>query len=148
VKPNDDVRFGNMAVLHQTRIPGGKTMTVYVPKSLLSESAAQAAARLKKVQDQLSSAQSRLMAGDYARQKGMQETRLEDLEAAFESGPERGTAAAGRRLEQYRARMAEWDREHGKMWEALKTEISAFKAEQEQLERYLADYVGLRVELA
>jgi chromosome segregation ATPase len=123
-------------------------MTVYIPKSLLSESAAQTAARLKKVQDQLSSAQGQLTTGDYARQKGMQETRLEDLEAAFESGPERGTAAAQRRLEQYRARMAEWDREHGQTWEALKTEISALKAEQEQLERYFADYVGLRVELA
>jgi hypothetical protein len=123
-------------------------MTIYIPKSLLSESAASAAARLKAVRDQLSSAQGRLMAGDYARQKGMQDSRLEDLEAAFESGPERGSAAAQRRLEQYRARMAEWDREHGKMWVALKTEISVLKVEQEQLERHFADYVGLRVELA
>ncbi len=120
-------------------------MTVYIPKSLLSESAAQAGERLEKVRDQLLSAQSRLMAGEYARQKGMQETRLEDLEAAFESGPERGSTAAQRRLEQYRARMAEWEREHGQMWKALEAEISALKVEQEQLERYLADYVGLQV---
>lgn len=121
-------------------------MTVYIPKSLISESAAQAATRLKKVRDRLSWAQGRLSRGNYAHQKSVQNDRLVELTNALESGTDRGTAQ--RRLNEYRTRVAEWDRDHGKMWEFLKAEASALKVEQEQLECYLADYVGFRVEVA
>lgn len=118
-------------------------MTVYIPKSLISESAAQTATRLEKVRNRLSWVQGRLSMNNYAHQKSMQNDRLAELTSALESGADRGTAQ--RRLEEYRTRVGEWDRDHGKMWESLKAEASALKVEQEQLERYLADYVGLRV---
>jgi len=121
-------------------------MTVYIPKTLLSEKAAQAAARLETLRNRLSSAHHQLMVGNYAHQKSMQETHLGQLIAAFESGPERGSAGAKRQLEEHRAKMADWDRERGTLWKALEAEIRALKAEEEQLELVLADYVGLRVE--
>lgn len=100
------------------------------------------------VRNRLSSAQGQLRNGDYARQKSRQDSRPEDLIAAVESAPEGDAAAHQRRLEQYRLEMAEWDREQGGVWKSLETEISALEAEQEQLERHLADYVGVRVEAA
>lgn len=118
-------------------------MTVYIPKSLLSESAASAAARLKLVRDRLSSAQGQLKMGNFAHQKSMQNSRLEELTAAVES--ERDNAVAQRLLERYRSKMAAWDSVQGKTWKYLETEIDTLEAEQEELERYLADYVGLRV---
>lgn len=120
-------------------------MTVFIPKSLLSESAASAATRLKLVRNRLLSAQGQLRFGDYARQKSMQDSRLEELIAAVESASERDAAAHQRRLEEYRLKMAEWDREQGGVWKSLEAEIATLEAEREQLERYLADYVGLRV---
>lgn len=119
-------------------------MTVFIPKSLLSESAASAAARLKLVRNQLSSAQGQLKMGDFAHQKSMQNSRLEELTVEAESGG--GTAVAKRLAERYRSKMAAWDSVQGKSWKTLETEIKTLEAEKEQLERYLADYVGLRVE--
>ena len=120
-------------------------MTVFIPKSLLSESAADAYARLMRVRDRLSSVQGQLKTGDFAHQKFMQDSRLEDLTVAAESGRD---AVAQRLLERYRSKMAEWDSVQGKTWKSLETEIATLEAEQEQLEGYLSDYVGLRVEVA
>lgn len=123
-------------------------MTVFIPKSLLSESAANAYARLTLVQNRLRSAQGQLRYGDYAHRKSSQESHLEDLIAAVQSASERDTPAHQRRLEGYRLKMAEWSHEQGGVWKSLEMEIATLEAEQEQLEGLLADYVGLRVEVA
>jgi len=75
----------------------------------------------------------------------MQDSHLGELIDAFNSGPERDSAVSQRRVEQYRSKMAEWDRKHGETWRSLEVEIANLEAERERLERYLADYVGLRV---
>lgn len=120
-------------------------MTVFIPKSLISETAADAAAKLTRVSRRLDDARGQIVQGNYAHERSTQERRLVDLEAAAESGPLPDRPDAQRRLTQHRAKMAEWDRERGGLWRNLEAEIVQLDAERVRLEHYLADFVGIQV---